>query len=148
MKCGTIIDRMSVPESERQLGELVALTKALEVSTYSIKIMANQKKFDSRYDAMLGNDLKAAALAIYKYAWFANDIKVNNADTVQVRLELQMKAIQACNELLVCINIAHMIYRLKSKRVEYWMTLVLDCRKLLRQWHAESQSESVGYAMT
>lgn len=139
---------MSVPESERSKGRLAALSKALEVSTYSIKVMANQKKFDSHYDAVLGNDLKSAALAVYKYAWFANDITVTDADTWQVQSELQLKAIQSCNELLVYVNLAHMIYHLKSKRVEYWMQLVLDCRKMLREWHKESQSESKDYEMT
>lgn len=139
---------MSVPESEREKGELEALTRALDVATYSIKIMANQSKFDSRYDAVLGNDLKSSALAIYKYAWFANDIVVANKETKQVKLELQLKAIQACNELLVYVNIAHMIYRLKSKRMEHWTRITLDCRKLLREWHKVSQSESVDCEMT
>ncbi len=140
---------MSVPESERQKGELVALSKALEVATYSIKIMANQSKFDSRYDAVLANDLKSSALAVYKYAWFAHDLHVTDKDTLQVKTELQLRSIQACSELLVYVNIAHMIYHLKSKRAEYWMKLILDCRQLLRDWRSQCcQSGSGDYVMT
>jgi len=125
---------MSVPESERGQGELKVLTKALEVSTYSIKIMSNQKKFDCRYDTMLGNDLRGAALAVYRYAWFANDITIDTVAARQVQRELQQRAIGACNDLLVYINIAHMVYHLKGKRVTYWINLVEDCRKQLREW--------------
>lgn len=67
---------MSVPETQRQEGKLVVLTKAKELAVYSGRILANQKKFDPMYDDFLGNDIKVVAKNIYRYIKFANNIRI------------------------------------------------------------------------
>lgn len=139
---------MSVPESQRSESKLSVLNKALEVSTYSIRIMANHKKFDPCYDEVLGKDLKTAALTIYRYAWLANDLKVTSRETYFARNELQRRAIGACNDLLIYINIAHMLYHLKGKRVEHWASITLESRDLLRSWLNADRQFYASYVMS
>lgn len=79
---------MSVPETQRQKGKLEVLTKAKEVTVYSGRILANQKKFDPAYDDFLGNDIKIAAKNIYRYARLANDIRVTGKETALARRKI------------------------------------------------------------
>lgn len=138
---------MSVPESQRSANKLEVLNKTLEVSTYSIRIMANRKKFDPCYDEVLGKDIKSAALTIYRYTWLANDLKVTSRESYLARNELQRRAVGACNDLLIFINVAHLLYHLKGKRVEHWTAITMESRKLLRAWINAERQYYASYAM-
>lgn len=125
---------MSVPETQRQEGKLTVLTKAKELAVYSGRILANQKKFDPMYDDFLGNDIKAVAKNIYRYIKFANNIRVQNRDTALARKKLQGKAVEACEDMLINIEIAYPLYHLDGKRVEYWTNMTTDVESLVRAW--------------
>ena len=131
---------MSVPETQRQKGKLEVLTKAKEVTVYSGRILANQKKFDPAYDDFLVNDIKIAAKNIYRYARLANDIRVTGKETALARRKLQTEAIRACEDMLINIEIAYQLYHLEGKRVEHWTNMVVESKKGLRAWRDSDRS--------
>lgn len=131
---------MSVPGTQRQKGKLEVLTKAKEVTVYSWRILANQKKFDPMYDEILGNDIKTVAKNIYRYARLANEIRVTGKETAIARRKLQTEAIQACGDMLIDIELAYPLYHLDGKRVEYWTNMVTEARRLLRAWRESDKA--------
>lgn len=126
----------SVPESERQKGKLFALTKALYLTTYTIKITKNPKTFDPTYNNAITADIIHTAKDMYTSAWTANNIRVDgNAEKAHERLNLQVHAIQQCNALFPMIEIAYKIFHLSSKRVRHWARLVAETKESLTSWH-------------
>lgn len=87
---------MSVPETQRQKGKLEVLTKAKEVTVYSWRILANQKKFDPMYDEILGNDIKTVAKNIYRYARLANECVLQKS--VGIKSLCYNKDIEKCGD--------------------------------------------------
>lgn len=132
---------MSVPEEKRHQGRLEVLVKALEVANYTNGILANKKKFPAEFDEVLGNDLKRNAQAIYRNCRLANDIRVVKPVTGEIdqeareaRYRLQTSAIQACTELLICIDMAYGTYHLTAQRVRYWGKITKEARDYIRKW--------------
>lgn len=132
---------MSVPEEKRKEGRLTVLVKALEVANYTNNILANRKKFPVELDEVLGNDIKRNGQAIYRNCRLANDLRVQKPVTGQIdeeakeaRLRLQTNAIQACTELLICIEMAYGTYHLSAKRVAYWGKITKEARDYIRKW--------------
>lgn len=132
---------MTVPQNQRKEGRLVVLVKALEVATYTNGILANKKKFPVELDEVLGNDIKRNGQAIYRNCKLANDIRVMkpvtgaiDEEAKEARYRLQTNAIQACTELLICIDMAYGTYHLPSKRVAYWGKMTKEARDYIRKW--------------
>jgi len=132
---------MSVPQEKRKEGRLVVLVKALEVANYTNGILANKKKFPVELDEVLGNDIKRNGQAIYRNCRLANDLRVQKPVTGEIdeeakeaRYRLQTNAIQACTELLICIDMAYGTYHLSAKRVAYWGKITKEARDYIRKW--------------
>lgn len=132
---------MSVPEEKRRQGKLEVLVKALNVATYTNKILANQKKFDPQYNEVLWNDLKKVAHSIYRNCRIANDLRVMKPvsheidhEAKEARKRLQTQAIQDCQELLILIDMAYGTYHLTSKRVAYWGKITKEAREYIKKW--------------
>lgn len=71
---------------------------------------------------------------IYNYVWQANGIKVLNKEDYDERRRLQTEAIKNCNSLLSFIGIAHKLFHLKGKRMEYWSDKIVSTRELISKW--------------
>lgn len=110
---------MSVPEGQRKSGKLEVLVKALDVANHTNKLLSNQKKFDPKFDYVLGDDIKRTARDIYRHCWGANNIRAINKETWQARKRLQQQACLDCNELLILIDMAYGTYHLASSKVEF-----------------------------
>lgn len=136
---------MSVVAGQRKQGKLDVLTKALRVANYTNQILANQNKFDPKYDHVLGDDIKQTARNIYKRCWSANNIRVSNTETFKARAELQQRAVQDCNELLILIDMAYGTYHLPAKRVEFWGRITIEARDLIKKWRAADLARNKRY---
>ena len=65
----------------------------------------------------------------------ANDKKVGNDEGIlKERRRLQNEAIEECDHLLSEIQIAKMIFHLRTKRVKYWGGMVEELKGYLRSW--------------
>ncbi len=125
---------MSVPEGQRKSGKLEVLVKALDVANHTNKLLSNQKKFDPKFDYVLGDDIKRTARDIYRHCWGANNIRAINKETWQARKRLQQQACLDCNELLILIDMAYGTYHLASSKVEYWGRITIEAREKIKAW--------------
>lgn len=125
---------MSVVEEKRRKGKLEVIIKALDLANYTIQITANEKVFDPKFRAAVTDDLISHAKDIYLICWTANNIRVSSEEAAKERLRLQDKAVTKCNTFLGLLDIAKKVFHLDTKRVTYWGSKIMECRKLIRAW--------------
>lgn len=126
---------MSVIESNRTKSELEVAVKARELTCYTLKITANEKIFLPQYRSALTDTIIQDSIDIYRFIWLANNIRVGNSrEKRDRRLQLQLRAKETCNDLLALIGIAKPLFHLTSKRIEYWIGLIINVRGLIEAW--------------
>jgi hypothetical protein len=126
---------MSVIESNRTKSELETAVKARELACYTLKITANEKIFLPQYRSALTDTIIQDSIDIYRFVWLANNIRVgNNREKRDKRLQYQLRAKEICNDLLALIGIAKPLFHLTSKRIEYWIGLIINVRGLIEAW--------------
>jgi hypothetical protein len=123
-----------VRKDDRGEGKFDTLTKALRLASYTIDITDNKKVFVPEH-AKSTERIVYFARDIYHKARVANDIRVgDDKDLLMERRRLQNEAIAECDHLLSEIQIAKMIFHLRTKRVEYWGNMVEEVKGYLRKW--------------
>jgi hypothetical protein len=123
-----------VRKDDRGEGKFDTLTKALRLASYTIDITDNKKVFVPEH-AKSTERIVYLARDIYHKARVANDIRVgDDKDLLMERRRLQNEAIAECDHLLSEIQIAKMIFHLRTKRVEYWGNMVEEVKGYLRKW--------------
>lgn len=127
-----------VRKADRGKGKFDALTKALDLATYTINITDNKKIFIPQHDKTTER-LVYLARDIYHRSRMANDIKVTTREELSVRRKLQNQAIEECDLLLSEIQIAKILFHLRLKRINYWGTMIVELKSMLRGWR-ESDS--------
>lgn len=70
---------MSVVQSKRGEGQLLVLSKANELSVYTIKICSNEKNFPKHYRWCITNKIVDAAIDISNDANMANSVFVKDS---------------------------------------------------------------------
>jgi len=125
---------MSVVQSKRGEGQLVVITKANALASYTIKICSNEKHFPKHYRWCITNKIVDAALEINNNANMANSIFVTSDSDYQTRKQYQNKALANTYSLLSMIDIAYRTFGIEVDRVQYWTGLVIEVQNLLRNW--------------
>lgn len=125
---------MSVPVNKRAKGKFEVLIKARELAKYTIEITKNTKVFKPEYQTALTDDIIRTAKNVFIKCWTANNIRVNTKEQAEERNRLQYEADQDCNNLLALIDLAKVIYHLKSKRIKFWAEKTIVARTLIREW--------------
>lgn len=125
-------------KADRGKGKFDTLTKALDLATYTINITDNKKIFIPQHDKTTER-LVYLARDIYHRSRMANDIKVTTREELSVRRKLQNQAIEECDLLLSEIQIAKILFHLRLKRINYWGTMIVELKSMLRGWR-ESDS--------
>jgi len=139
---------MSVPVNERGHGKLEACVKALDLCVYTLQITSNKSVFTEQYQRSLTDNIVDTAIKIHTICWTANNILVNSAEDMNERLYLQEQACIQCNILLSLMEVAHKVFHLKTKRVEYWGKKTIETRNLIRTWReADRKRYSAKYGM-
>jgi hypothetical protein len=122
-----------------------AVDKARELATHTIRICANPKVFDARYQ-IITQQIINTAMQIYSNAWEANHVFVRtnpsgspNQDDWEGRRAYQRAAIRKCNILLSMIDLSKQLYHLRSRKVKFWAMMVVECRNDLMRWYAADQ---------
>lgn len=125
---------MSVVKSKRGQSELEIITKSRELASYTIKICSNEKNFPKRYRWCITSNIVNDALNIYSYIRKSNAIFVKIKVDYEERRRYQNDALGTIDALLGNMDIAYATFCIDSKRFEYWVGLVIDVQKLLRNW--------------
>nr|DAI90544.1 MAG TPA: Avd-like-generating retroelement protein [Caudoviricetes sp.] len=126
----------NVPDTP-QNRQLNAVWYARELAVYTIQICKNKKVFLPEYQSALTDDIIRTAKDIYINAWTANNIRVTEKNKKELwlwRSKLQRQAILDCNNLLALIGLAHQLFHLKGKRIEYWSEQTLKVRNYIKKW--------------
>ena len=125
-----------VNTKDRKESRFALADKALDLATYTIDILSNEKIFDPKYKSVIDR-IAAEATIIYHSIRVANDIAVrstNDARKAEERTRLQYEALAAVEPLKSNIMIAHKLFHLTLKRVRYWNQQVDSIKDMLQGW--------------
>lgn len=130
---------MSVVKSQRSEGNLVVISKANNLATYTIHICSNEKNFPKRYRWCLSSKIVDAAIEICENINKGNSVYVKTAKDFEIRHKFQVEALSATYSLLTVINIAYDTFRengvsITSDRLEHWVSMVYEVQQLIRKW--------------
>lgn len=125
---------MSVVKSKRGEGQLLVLTKANELATYSIKICSNEKNFPKHYRWCITSKIVDAAIEISNFANMANSVYVKDSTDYQLRKQYQTKALASTYALINMMDISYRTFGIESSRMEFWTNLVMEVQNMLRNW--------------
>lgn len=125
---------MSVVKSQREETELTVITKANELTAYTIKICSNEKNFPKRYRWCITSKIVESSINIGNNIIKANSIYVQSAEDLAARSRYQKEALIETYALLNMISIAYETFGVESDRVKYWTQLVNSVQTLIRNW--------------
>lgn len=129
---------MSVPKSKRGEPKLEVLTKARELTKYTIKICSNESCFPKRYRWCITYKIIDAALEISRLLSMANAVymgdKEHQKEDWTLRRSYQIKALTNTYALLEMMDIAYQMFGIDGSKMSYWTGLVLEEQDLLRRW--------------
>jgi len=125
---------MSVVKSQREETELTVITKANELTAYTIKICSNEKNFPKRYRWCITSKIVESSINIGNNIIKANSIYVQSAEDLAARSRYQKEALIETYALLNMISIAYETFGIESDRVKYWTQLVNSVQTLIRNW--------------
>lgn len=125
---------MSVVKSQREETELAVITKANELTAYTIKICSNEKNFPKRYRWCITSKIVESSINIGNNIIKANSIYVQSAEDLAARSRYQKEALIETYALLNMISIAYETFGIESDRVKYWTQLVNSVQTLIRNW--------------
>lgn len=125
---------MSVVKSQREETELTVITKANELTAYTIKICSNEKNFPKRYRWCITSKIVESSINIGNNIIKANSIYVQSAEDLAARSRYQKEALIETYALLNMISIAYETFGIESDRVKYWAQLVNSVQTLIRNW--------------
>lgn len=125
---------MSVVKSKRGEGQLLVLSKANELSVYTIKICSNEKNFPKHYRWCITSKIVDAAIDISNNANMANSIFVKDNSDFLLRKQFQTKALASTYALLNMMDISYRTFSIENSRMEYWTKLVSEVQNMLRNW--------------
>lgn len=136
---------MSVVKSKQGKNKFELFDKTARMAAHTLKITQNPNVFDPDNSKEIVSEIRTAAVRIHILCWRANDIKVpseNNREQIEMRMKLEYEALKYCTDLKGLINLAKPLYRLSSKKVAYWMKLVLEVQSLITSWR-ESEKKRI-----
>lgn len=105
------------------------------MTVYTLKILENKKWFPDEQKAFIAM-LQECVIEIQALCWEANNIKVNgNEERYKRRIDMQDRAAEKCNRMMMLIETAKPLLHLQSKRVRFWIKLTSELRNYIRGWH-------------
>lgn len=125
---------MSVVKSKRGEGQLLVITKANELTTYTIKICSNEKNFPKHYRWCITSKIVDAAIEISNYANMANSVYVKDGADYAIRKQYQTKALASTYSLLSMMDISYRVFGIENSRMEYWIKITAEVQTMLRNW--------------
>lgn len=126
---------MSVPVPKRGEGQLDVNTKALAMTVHTFRNLENEKYFP-KSQTMFIEEMQKCALDIQRLCWIANNIKVENVPTRYARrIDLQDRAAEKCNDMIMLIETAKKLFHLRWKKTAYWIKQYVELRTAIRAWH-------------
>ena len=130
-----------VRKDERGEGKFDTQTKALELATYTVNITDNHKVFTPDHEDTT-KKIVAYATDICHRTRVAYNVPFKTREAGAERNRLQNVAIAECESLRSEIQIAKMVFHLRTKRVKYWDDLIVEVHDLLQKWRDSDADRS------
>lgn len=134
---------MSVVKSQREETELTVITKANELTAYTIKICSNEKNFPKRYRWCITSKIVESAISISNDLIRANSIYIQSVDDRTLRSKYQKEALTETYALLNMINIAYQTFGIDANRIKHWTQLVNEVQSLIRSWRKSDANRKI-----
>lgn len=125
---------MSVVLSKRGESKLAVITKASELSEYTIRICTNEKSFPKRYRWCITNKIVESAVEINININRANAIYVGDKSDFELRKHYQNKALAEISAMIANMDIAYRVFSVEDKRIVHWTGLIIELQRLVRGW--------------
>ncbi|MBQ8404480.1 MAG: four helix bundle protein [Clostridia bacterium] len=134
---------MSVVKSQREETKLTVITKANELTAYTIKICSNEKNFPKRYRWCITSKIVESAISISNDLIRANSIYIQSVDDRTLRSKYQKEALTETYALLNMINIAYQTFGIDANRIKHWTQLVNEVQSLIRSWRKSDANRKI-----
>jgi hypothetical protein len=133
---------MSVPKGKRKESELVVITEADKLVTYTIRICTNEKKFPKRYRWCLTKNIVEAAVCMKEYISRANSVHINDRESYILRRTYQQRAIAELAAMHASMDVAFRVFSglrsimndAKEINIVFWTQQLATVKKLLLAW--------------
>ena len=130
---------MAVLKSRRHLSELEVLNYAYTLTDYTLDKITNQDKFPKSTRWIYGDKMSDLCLQISSNIKRANAVHVDPKygdprKLLQDRLQLQSRAVGACEALIEYVERAYVHLPLSGKETDYWVGLIIDVEKKIDGW--------------
>lgn len=119
--------------SEQKLDVIV---KAGNLMEYSMRVTSNRKRYPVKY-IQLVKRIQNKSMDIYEYLIEANRLKMDTSKAE--RLELQTKAITACDKISRFIEMSMNLNIIGSDTVEHWQKLIDDVKYMTIAWREKDK---------
>ena len=125
----------SVRKKDQSEHRFTVLDKVLDLYDHTTTVISNEKIFDRTYESLIDR-IDNEATMIYHYCRCANeDLDARKEDEAQMRIELQLKALDHCKWLKTDIRLAQRKFHIRAKKVVYWNGLVNIAMDAIVGWN-------------
>ena len=116
--------------------KLKVIVKAIELMKYTMTITSNRKRYPSKYIEIV-KKIQNKSMDIYELLLDANTLNINTSKSE--RLELQTKAISACDKLSCFIELSMNLKLVGSDTVDHWQKQVNDVKYMTLAWREKDK---------
>jgi len=136
---------MSVPEPQRDSGDMQVILKAKDLCSHTLSITQNEKYFPKRYRYAITAEIQKSSMMILEELVESNEMYPENKMQAEERLMLQRKALAKCRSFLCLIQVCKDLFSLPGNKVSYLTSLVVEVRKLAIAWHKSDKKRFERY---
>lgn len=111
--------------------KLDVVNKAIELMNYSIRITSNRKRYPVKYIQIIKR-IQNKSMDIYEFLMDAN--RLNLFTSKAERLELQTKAITACDKLSCLVEMSMNLNLIGTDVVNDWQEKINDVKYMTIAW--------------
>lgn len=116
--------------------KLDVIVKAIDLIDYTFTKTSNKKTYPPKY-RMLIERLQSKSMDIYEYLMDANRLNIKTSKLQ--RIELQTKAITACDKLSCFVELSMKRNLISSDTVDYWQGKIDDVKYMTIGWREKDR---------
>lgn len=117
--------------------KLDVIVKSIGLMEYTMTITSNRKRYPSKHITLVKR-IQNTCMDIYEFLLSANRIKLDDSRTE--RLELQTKAITACDKLSCYAELSMNLKLVGSDTILIWQKQISDVKYMTIAWRNKDKS--------
>lgn len=117
--------------------KLDVIVKAINLMEYTMTITSNRKRYPVKYVTLVKR-IQNTCMNIYEHLLDAN--RLNLEHSKNERLELQTKAITACDKLSCYAELSMNLNLIGNNTVIYWIKQINDVKYMAIGWRSKDET--------